>query len=251
MRRRLIPGGIYCPLLIYLKNYYIIYITEWVGIFILIKFAVPFIVSILVFFVLQSCALPGSKTSGPGTNVSLRLPNSPGNGLSAGDISLSFAKDNVAKTEVFKDRGGGMRMEEIKSGDSSSWKVTGTGDWMGMTLKVKDPAGYSDMTDYKMGSLRFRYKAGKGAFLVGVKSRGQDDGKVVWAWIDVTNSSGPNQWYKVVIPVREFMKAPSTLDLRHIEHLFMFASFKENGYKPGDTFLIRDVAWTRQTNWND
>jgi hypothetical protein len=208
----------------------------------------PIVVVILLF---QSCALPGSKQPGDGTtNLSLR-PASTDNSLASGVINLSMDKDKVSKTEVWKDKGNGLRMEEVKNDDTSCWKVTGTGDWMGMSLKVKDAAGYSDMTDYKLGSLRFRYKARQGAFLVGVKSRGQDEGKIVWAWIDVTNSAEPNKWYKVIIPIKEFLKSPSSLNLAKIEHLFMFASFKENGYRPGDTFLIRDIAWTRQTNWVD
>lgn len=174
--------------------------------------------------------------------------------LSSGTLSLSLVKDVISKTVVWKEQGGGLTMERISNGSTANekgWKVTGTGSWMGMGLKVNTPSGIADMSDYRMGTLRFKYKGNRGAFLVGVRSSGQPDDKIIWAWIDVTNAPEPGQWYHVVIPIREFLKEPSALNLKKVEQLFMLASVKANGYQVGDTYILDDISWSKKTERDD
>lgn len=252
------------------ENCFIMLLSEWVGDIHLIKGFLSILCSFAVvpaIVVLSSCAQIGSnnstaastnqivysagKTSG---SKGVIISADPMEKLSSGTVNLSLFKDVISKAVVWKEKGGGLVMEKLSNGSAMSdpcWKVTGTGSWMGMGLKVNTPSGIADMSDYEMGTLRFKYRGKRGAFLVGVRSAGQPDDKIIWAWIDVTNAPQPDQWYKVVIPIREFLKEPSALDLKKVEQLFMLASVKENGYQVGDSYLLDDISWSKKSDWND
>ena len=233
-----------------------------------VSFLCSSIVSFLMVLSSTSCAQPGSN-EGPVVSAKMKKSVSvpavqtagsravtelgdPMDKLSSGTVDLTLVRETIAKTVVWKDEGGGMEMEKITNAQTGPcWKLTGTGDWMGMGLKVNTRSGIADMSDYKMGTLRFKYRGKRGGFLVGVRSAGQPDDKIIWAWIDVSNSPGPDQWYKVVIPIREFMKEPSALDLKKVEQLFMLASVKANGYQPGDSFLLDEISWSKEPVGNN
>ncbi len=183
-----------------------------------------------------------SDYSGP-TNDSFDATNY---GLYSDSVETSVVWDNNCKLDIWSDYNAAIILTNI-TGDSgegpNSWKLTGTGEWMGMGIRVNPEGTYSDMAEYAQGSLRFMVK-GTNSFRIGLKSGAS-----------TTNWMGPVQisnlgyipdgtWRTVVIPMTHF----TNVDFTKISQYFMFVCDAGLGYQNGIVFYLDHVYWSKVTN---
>lgn len=120
-----------------------------------------------------------------------------------------------------------------------SWQIVGTGDWMGLGIRVEPTNSYRNLSKYLNGSLRFRFK-GTRPLKIGVKSGTANEKWLTPAQLFRLGMTTNDTWCQVKIPIKFF----KTLDLTNISYYFMIASDAATLYSAGTPYYIDDLYWT-------
>ena len=180
---------------------------------------------------------------------SYTTPSGPTFGIYTETFDMNVLWDTDCKLDVWQDSGGGADISEetaVPLGDGNKyWKLTGTGSWMGIGVRVEPLDKYRDLRDYYY--LNFMYRGYKG-FRVGMKDGNGDE---YWLTHNQLAEYGVilnGKWCNVSIPLTKFNGEPFStflIDKTQIEQYFMFVSVEALGYNVGDVHYIDNVHFSK------
>ncbi len=144
------------------------------------------------------------------------------------------------KMDIWTASGAGMTVTEdtaVYGEGTKSWKLTGTGSWMGMGVRAEPITTLKNLGAWSNGSIRFMFKGTK-PIKVGVKSGGVAPYD---KWLRLTNGQygfvTNNTWCSVAIPAQFFREV--SFDM--MEQYFMVAMDSSMGYTVGTTFNLDNL----------
>jgi hypothetical protein len=142
--------------------------------------------------------------------------------------------------DIWTDHSAGMTVADdlVTVGEGTkSWKLTGTGTWMGMGVRVNPLTTLKNMSAYSNGSVRFMFKGTK-PIKIGLKNGGVAPYD---KWLTMTNGaygfSNNNVWCSVAIPAQFFREV--SFDM--LEQYFMVAMDSNQGYTVGTVFNLDNL----------
>lgn len=166
-------------------------------------------------------------------------------GIYAETVPVTVKWDVDTKLDIWN----GMTLVEqtaYKGDGSKAWKLTGTGSWMGMGIRVNPITTLRSLSDFSGGYLSFMFKGTK-RFKIGIKSGGTTP---VEKWIAMTNGKygyyNNNAWCVVRVPLSVF----SGVNLSKIEQFFMLAADSSLGYTVGSVYYIDKLYWYKTVTYN-
>ncbi len=188
-------------------------------------------------------------TKTPGGNMNWTTnTNNTGFGLYSETVPLGVTWDVDMKMYVWTAWGGGMTVQEVFGGAGeafNSWKLTGTGAWMGMGLTVYPVNTVKNMTAFAGGHLNFMFKGGKRFNKIGV---GSEPCGNTHAWFTPEELAAyglrlDNTWCRVRIPISAV--TAKGVKLTEIQSYFQFVHDSASDYAVGDTFWLDNIYWSR------
>ncbi len=163
-------------------------------------------------------------------------------GLYSDSVPLDIVWNTSAKMDIWTTAGAGMTVaEDIFDAPEGgySWKLTGTGSWMGMAIRSEPITTLRNLSAYSNGSLNFIIKTTK-PVKIGVKSGGVVPAE---GWLRLTNGqygfATNNTWCKVSIPAQFFRNV--SFDM--IEQYFMVACDAALGYTANMVVGLDNIYW--------
>lgn len=177
-------------------------------------------------------------------------------GIYSESVEQSINMNYDTELSIWTNDGGGMTLSDDPAdvGEGTrSWKLTGTGAWMGMGIYAWPGETWRDMSAYANGALHFMYKGTRSITKIGTQSR-KADGTLLDAAVpgfDLTKYFGlktDNTWGEVVIPLSYFKW--KGLDLSRVFQYFYLAQDNNTGYVPGDICRIDNIYWTKTPGGN-
>ncbi len=198
----------------------------------------------------------------------------------ADSIPFSVEWDSDTRMDIWRDWGANIGIREIQSDaapeGNTYWKLTGTGSWMGMAIRVNPYNEFHrttvprDMGSYSNGSLVFWVRARRGVFQATIKSRYQGYLNDQISVIFLGDTLCDGRWRLVVCPIERLRFMPlfnhrSTLDMTEIVFYFSLTSEPEyclrfygdpnpyffEGYKRGDEIDLDGILFTDTTDLAD
>lgn len=163
-------------------------------------------------------------------------------GLFSERVPENVVWDTDAKIDVWTDYGANALVADdlLAPGfGGKALRLTGTGSWMGVALRVNPLSAVKDLSAFAGGSLKFMYK-GNAGFKIGIKS-----GNGVERWVTSTELAGyglvlTNAWCTVSVPLACF----AGIDWAAVQQYLMFVADSGTGYAVGDVHTLDEIHFS-------
>ena len=164
-------------------------------------------------------------------------------GLYSDSVESSVSWDDNCKLDIWADYYAAMQLTNIQTGafeGANCWQLTGTGDWMAMSIRYNPDTAFNDMSYYALGALHFSVK-GTNWFKVGIKSGIASPAE---AWITTNQLSAmgyvpDGNWHEMIIPLTNF----TGINFNEISQYFMFVCDANLGYNTNIVFYLDHIYW--------